>query len=99
MELPAIASMRPADSPPPERAARDAALRDKAQEFEAVFLGLMLKQVGLGAARDSFGGGEGEAAYSDMLAQQQARALAQSGGLGLAEPIYQALLAADGAHD
>jgi len=97
MELPPI--IPPSAPSQPELARRNAALRDKAEEFEAVFLGLMLQQAGLGDARETFGGGAGEAAYSTMLAEQQARAMVASGGLGLAEPIYQAMLRAEGRDD
>ena len=79
--------------------AHHATLHNTAEEFEAIFLGLMLQQAGLGQARETYGGGAGEDAFSSMLADQQARALAAQGGLGLAEPIYQALLRAEGSHD
>lgn len=71
---------------------RLAELHATAAEFEAVFLGLMLGQAGLGESRETFGGGAGEAAFSSMLAEQHGRALAAQGGIGLAEPIFESLL-------
>ena len=100
MELPPVMQTGPSVAPTPSaETARNAALRETAQEFEAVFIGLMLQQAGLGETRDTFGGGAGEEAFSTMLAEQQGRALAQSGGFGLAEPIYQSLLRAEKGHD
>ncbi|MEX0969302.1 MAG: rod-binding protein [Paracoccaceae bacterium] len=96
MELTPVSS--PAQ-PEPRQAARLDQLRQQAEAFEAVFLGLMLEQAGLGASRESFGGGAGEAVFSSMLAEQQAQAMVAQGGLGLATPIYNALRAAEGLDD
>ncbi|AHM03697.1 flagellar protein FlgJ, putative [Roseibacterium elongatum DSM 19469] len=83
-------------SAPPPRAAGDhrhAALREAAQELEAAFLAEMLKHAGMGATRGSFGGGAGEDQFSSLLRAEQARAIAERGGLGLAESLFQALVA------
>ena len=66
-------------------------MQELATDMEALFLTEMLKHTGLGAARDSFGGGVGEEQFSGFLLQQQARHLAEQGGLGLAESIFEAL--------
>lgn len=71
----------------------EARLRDAAEALEATFLAQMLSQAGMGEARESFGGGEGEAAFSDMLATEQAKLMAAHGGIGLAESIFEALKA------
>ncbi len=80
--------------PPSDPHAR---LREVAQELEAAFLSEMLKHAGLGEARESFGGGIGEEQMSSMIRTQQANALAQRGGLGLAEQIFQSLVRREGA--
>ena len=72
-------------------------LRAAAVEFETVFLTEMLKHAGLGETRDAFGGGAGEEAFAGMLASEQARLIAERGGIGLADRIYEALLARGGA--
>lgn len=69
-----------------------AELRAKAVELEANFLAEMLKSAGLGKTRDAFGGGVGEDQFGSFLRQAQADQLASTGGLGLAESIYQSLL-------
>jgi Rod binding domain-containing protein len=94
--LPAAAA--PAESPRPlSRAAgeRRAALRDRAEAFESVFLAAMLREAGYGAPRAAFGGGAGEDAFAGLLADAQAERIVAGGGLGLAGHIFRALLARD----
>lgn len=69
-----------------------------AREFEAVFLAEMLKHGGLGEARETFGGGAGEAAFSSLLTREWATSLAENGGIGLADEILRSL-ATKGASD
>lgn len=79
---------------PPARTEPDqnARLREVARDLEAAFLAEMLKYAGLGAARESFGGGIGEEQMTSLLRNEQASALAARGGIGLAESIFQSLL-------
>lgn len=67
-------------------------MREVASELEATFLAEMLKQARFGEARGAFGGGEGEEQFSSMLRMEHARALAERGGIGLAETIFRSLL-------
>lgn len=67
------------------------ALRQVAKDFEATFLAEMLKHTGLGEARESFGGGPGEAAFSGMMTLEYAEQLSNAGGVGLADRIYKSL--------
>lgn len=76
-----------------EKPAENPELRRLAQEFEAQFIAEMLKHTGLNEASSGFGGGAGEAAFSSFLTDAYAQELVQSGGVGLAESIYQAMLA------
>ena len=55
-------------------------LREKAAELETAFLAEMLGFAGLGAARESFGGGIGEEQFSSFLRQEQARGDGEGGG-------------------
>lgn len=68
------------------------ALRKAAIELEAAFLAEMLKSAGYGKSRDSFGGGAGEDQFGSLLVRAQAEKMAEAGGIGLAESLYQALL-------
>ena len=80
----------PTRSPAPGRP--DSAMA-KAQELEAAFLAEMLSHAGLGDAEGPFAGGHGEAQFASFLRQEQARLMVQSGGIGLAEVIFNTLVA------
>ncbi|WP_368185796.1 rod-binding protein [Aestuariibius sp. HNIBRBA575] len=69
----------------------DAQLREAALQLEATFLSEMLKSAGLGEASKSFGGGIGEDQFSSFLRQAQAEEMARSGGIGLAESLFNSL--------
>jgi Rod binding domain-containing protein len=66
-------------------------LRHTAQELEAAFLAEMLSHAGLGAAEGPFSGGPGEDQFASFLRAEQARAIVQGGGIGLAEMIFRSL--------
>ncbi|SLN63212.1 rod-binding protein [Roseisalinus antarcticus] len=83
-----IRSSLPPEVPQPSQ---DARLRDAAQRLEAAFLSEMLKTAGLGKARDAFGGGAGEEQFGSFLVDEQARAMVEAGGIGLAESLFEAL--------
>ena len=76
---------------PPHAPTTDRKLRDAAQELEANFLAEMLKSAGVGKTPEGFGGGAGEDQFASFMRLEQARAMAQNGGIGLAESIYHAL--------
>lgn len=67
-------------------------LRQAARDLEATFLAEMLKSAGLGKTGEAFGGGAGEAQFSSFLVDAQARAMAATGGIGLAETFFNALM-------
>lgn len=66
-------------------------LRAVAQELEVHFLSVMLKDAGVGRPPEGFGGGAGEDQFSSYLREAQARAMAEAGGLGLAEMFFESL--------
>ena len=78
-------------SAPPTAPARD--LAAAARAFEASFLAEMLKSAGVFDMPQEFGGGEGEAQFTSFLADEQARAIVERGGLGLAPAVERALRA------
>jgi len=75
--------------PPPSD---HAALRAAADGMEAAFLAEMFKSAGLGAPRDSFGGGAGEEQFGSFLREAQAAEMVRAGGIGLSESIFRAML-------
>ncbi|HLQ17400.1 MAG TPA: rod-binding protein [Tabrizicola sp.] len=72
-------------------------LKAKAEELEATFLAEMLAHTGLGEMQGALGGGPGEAQFASFLRQEQARLIAQNGGMGLAELIFNSMAKAE--HD
>jgi peptidoglycan hydrolase FlgJ len=82
-------------SPPPLPPDRREVMMDKAQELEASFLAEMLGHTGMGDVQDSFGGGAGEEQFSSFLRQEQARLMVESGGIGLAELIFNSMVEAE----
>lgn len=82
----------------PTRLGPDTALRKAAEELEATFLAEMLKSAGLGETPSAFGGGAGEDQFASFLRLEQARAMVDAGGIGLAQNLFEAMkVAADGA--
>jgi Rod binding domain-containing protein len=67
------------------------ALRTAAEKIEAGFLAEMLKSAGLGKSGGAFGGGAGEDQFASFLVQEQAMMMVKSGGIGLAQSIFESL--------
>jgi peptidoglycan hydrolase FlgJ len=64
-----------------------------AQEFEALFLSEMLGPVFESTDTDGlFGGGEGEKIFRSMMVQEYGKAIAQSGGVGIADAVQREIL-------
>lgn len=88
-----MTSISPIPTPAaPEQPTRQQALRNSAKELEQSFLAEMLRLSGVARPPESGGGGAGEEAFAGFLADAYAAELAETGGLGLAEGIYQSLL-------
>ena len=68
-------------------------LRELSQDLESAFLSEMLKHAGFGETSDTTGGGIGEEQFRSFLISEHAQALTQAGGIGLAESIFQSLIA------
>jgi hypothetical protein len=82
----------PPKGPPPRpdhTAAREAALK-----LEASFLAEMLKGAGFGKQENSFSGGPGEDQFASFHRQAVAEEIARTGGIGLAEHFFNAMMEA-----
>jgi Rod binding domain-containing protein len=84
----------PAASVRPSARDTEAKLRQAAEDFTTVALNEMLKPMfdTTETSDDNFGGGAGERAFKPMMVNEIAKGIARSGGLGLAEPVYQQML-------
>jgi len=69
------------------------ALRETAEDFEAVFLSQMLKPMFETVPTDGFmGGGQAESIYRGMMVEEMGKAITKSGGVGIADTVYRELL-------
>jgi peptidoglycan hydrolase FlgJ len=71
-----------------------AKITKSAQDFEAMAIGQLLQPMfdTVDTAHSAFGGQAGEEAWKPMMVQEIARNIAAHGGLGLAKPVYDAML-------
>jgi peptidoglycan hydrolase FlgJ len=78
----------------PEQSADPAKVAKSAHDFEAMAIGQLLQPMfdTVDTAHNAFGGGPGEEAWKPMLVQEFAKQIANHGGLGLARPIYDAMM-------
>ncbi len=78
---------------PPGQVAR---LWQTAQDFEAMAIGQLLQPMfnTVDMAHSAFGGGEAEDAWRPMLVDAIGKQMAAHGGLGLAAPVFNAMLRA-----
>jgi|SRR6185437_10421529 len=66
-----------------------------ARDFEAVFLNSMFQQMYTGINGEGpFGGSGATGVWRSMLTDQYARSFAKAGGIGIADHVYQSLMAA-----
>ena len=71
----------------------DDQVRRAAEEFEAVFLSQMLAPMFEGLETDElFGGGPGEDIYRSILVEEYGKAIARSGGVGIADAVQREIL-------
>lgn len=72
---------------------REAAMK-AAKDFEAVFLTSMMENMFTGIElEEPFGGGHAEKMFRSMQLSEYAKSMSQSGGIGVADKVYQELLA------
>lgn len=92
MDLPPITPKPVAlQKPRPGPDTSEATARKTAQAFEAAFLAEMLKYTGINGTPKTGGGGAGEEAFASFLTGEYARLIAERGGVGLAEQIFNAI--------
>jgi Rod binding domain-containing protein len=92
------ASTPPASTPtdPATAAPFDPKIWQAAQSFEAMAIGQLLAPMfnTVDTSHSLFGGGEAEAAWRPMLTDAIGKQMQAHGGLGLAQPVYDAMLRA-----
>jgi Rod binding domain-containing protein len=74
--------------------AAKAKARGTAQDFEAVFLNTMFQQMFTGVKGEGpFGGNGATGVWRSFLTDEYAKSFAKSGGIGIADQVYSALIA------
>lgn len=77
----------------PRPTANEAAAARTAQEFEAMALGALLQPMFEGLGKSGpFSGGAGEEMWRPMLVHEFGRAIAASGGLGIADAVMRQMI-------
>ncbi len=77
----------------PQTAPRDAKAWAAAQAFESFFLGQVMNAMSAGLKTDGpFDAGPSEGAWRSMLNEKVGEAIAQSGGVGIADHVYKQML-------
>lgn len=84
----------PSTVPLPAGASHASKAMEAAQKLEATFLAEMLKSTGLGEQDNSLSGGHGEDHFASFHRQAIADQMVKSGGIGLSEAFYRALMEA-----
>ena len=76
-----------------DAAAAEQAARKTSEDFEALFIAEMLGPVFEGLKTEGmFGGGSGEDIYRSLMVQEYGKAIARSGGIGIAETVQREIL-------
>ena len=80
-------------APSTAKTADAAKARAAAENFEAFYLSQTFEQMFQDVEPDSmFGGGQGEKVFRSMLFQEYGKAVAKSGGIGLADAVQREIL-------
>lgn len=80
-----VTAARPVPTRP--EPATDPATAKAAEEFEAVFIASFLDEMLEQARPKTMGGGSGEQMFGSLMANEIAKEIARSGGLGLARSV------------
>ena len=68
-------------------------IEEAATEFESQFLSLMIENMFTGIDGEGmFGGGNSETIYRSFMADEYARSISESGGIGIADSVRAQLL-------
>ncbi len=83
-----------ADYDPSRKQREDAKLKDALQQFEQVFVKQIFQEMRKSIHKSNFmgsGGGQDQEMFEGMMDDERAKSFTQSGGIGLADLMYQQL--------
>lgn len=88
----ALPTVEPRVPTAPRQGSDPTQVKKVAREFEAMFVGMMLKSMRETVGQDKLtGGGRGEETFRSLLDQEYANEATKSGGVGLARMLEQEL--------
>lgn len=94
MPIDPIAGLPEANEQGVNRQLSNSELKEACQAFESVFVTYMLKEMrGTVSEGGLLEGGPGQSMYKEMLDEEYAKSISESGSLGLADLMYQQLIA------
>ncbi len=81
--------MREAAELSPSRKQDEGKLKEACQQFESLFLTQMLKEMKKSIPKSEGEGNKEKDTYEDMMYEEVAKSMASSGGVGMANILYQ----------
>lgn len=81
--------MREAAELSPSRKQDEGKLKEACQQFESLFLTQMLKEMKKSIPKSDGEGNKEKDTYEDMMYEEVAKSMASSGGVGMANILYQ----------
>jgi Rod binding domain-containing protein len=98
LDSPALIATSPSLSVVPDatrRGTTEQRMRASAEDYEAVFVSIMLSQMFAGLpTKGMFHGGSAEETWRGMLVSEYGKEISKSGGIGLADHVYRELMRA-----
>jgi Rod binding domain-containing protein len=80
-------------TPTPHHTSDPVKARKAAEDFESFFLTQVFEEMFSGIEPDSmFGGGQGESVFRSLLLQEYGKAVANRGGVGIADAVQKEIL-------
>ena len=78
----------------PSKTMSPAEMWKSAKDFESMTINQMIQPMfdTIDLSKSEFGGGEGEKTWMPMMVQEFSKKISDAGGIGLAQPVYNAML-------
>ena len=91
--IPLNLAANPANADDVVRNARQNKVWEAAQQYESLFLGVMMEEMFSGLDTDGpFGGGHSEGIFRSLLTREYAEEVSRGGGIGVADALYREML-------
>ena len=93
MDISALKTAMPPLTPPPDGGVQDSRAQKVAEDYEAFFIGMYLDTMSSRLETDGpFGGGHAEGVYRSLFNQEVGKAIARTGGIGIADSVMREII-------